>query len=788
MTDMTQPVEAASQPALDRMEPGLSPRLVRLREQALAFANEPDPTERGWAVMKSYDQTRAEPMSLRRAKAVRAYLRAETLTLDAGDLLAGRVRRGIYAHNTYREYAWVEAAAYPDVAPAPHLLEDAPVSPEFIAFMKEWATRHVPIQARVAALRPQETRDAMSCGVFSASGISMVHRLPRFQVILDRGALALRAETQERLDQLDATRAENVPKRIFYESIGIVYDTMVDYGNRWRKRLFDLAETERDPARKNELAQMADHCGHGLARPARTFREALQAVWLIVVINQADTRGAAGSLGRLDQYLYPFYRADIDAGRLTRGQALELIECLFLKCHRTFDFHHTMIGGLTPEGRDAVNDLSFLCLEAVERLKTPRDVAVRLHRHTPSAFLRKAAGVARLGLGRPDFWNDDVMVPALRKNGIAIGDARDYAAIGCVEITIPGKCNSRTMGHAINPAKILEITLNGGRCALTGKQVGLPNGTDFPTYESLHTAYRKQAARFIQLAIAENIRGYVLQATEHPFPILSALTEGCMASGRDVMAGGAVYNPAGVNLFGIANAADALAAVKRCVYEEKDLSLDDLRDALRDDFEGREDLRQRLLNRLPKFGNDDPYVDDIVSEEVAFYCDEVARYPTPEGGRHHPLLFGCTPASVHGMGPRTAASADGRHAKAPLATSVNPTHGRELSGATAVLNSICRIDFTKAPGGSSFILDLHPSAVAGDRGLDNLVDLLRTFIDQGGAEIGLNVVGEDQLRDAQAHPDDYAHLMVRIFGFSTWFTALDPDLQEELIQKTKHRR
>ena len=322
---------------------------------------------------------------------------------------------------------------------------------------------------------------------------------------------------------------------------------------------------------------------------------------------------------------------------------------------------------------------------------------------------------------------------------------------------------------------------------VTGRAVGLQAGTQFPTYESLHAAYRKRVARTIRLAIEQDIRGYVLQAAEHPLPVLSALTEGCLESGRDVMDGGAVYNPAGVNLFGIANVADALAAIKRCVYEEKRVSLDELRDALTDDFEGREDLRQQLLNRLPKFGNDDPYVDTIAAEEVAFYCDEVAKYPTPEGGRHHPLLFGCTPASVHSMGPRTGASADGRKAKAPLATSVNPTHGRELSGPTAVLNSVARIDFTRAPGGSSFILDLHPTAVAGERGLDNLVDLLRAFFDRGGAEIGLNVVREEQLRDAQANPEEYGHLMVRIFGFSTQFTALDSEIQEQIIEKTKHR-
>ena len=233
--------------------------------------------------------------------------------------------------------------------------------------------------------------------------------------------------------------------------------------------------------------------------------------------------------------------------------------------------------------------------------------------------------------------------------------------------------------------------------------------------------------------------------------------------------------------------ANSLAAIKGLVYEKGELTLGEMREALASDYEGREELRQRLLNRCPKLGNDDPRVDAIAAAECAFYCDEVAEYRTPEGDRFLPLLFGCTPNSVHNVGPHTGASADGRKARAPLATSVNATHGRALSGATALLNSVARIDFTKAAGGASFIVDLHPTAVDGEAGLDKLVGLLRGFFDQGGAQIGLNVVRGDQLRAAQAQPEQHAHLMVRVFGFSTQFVSLDPGLQEYVIEKTRHR-
>ncbi|MCX7012554.1 MAG: hypothetical protein NTW86_08330, partial [Candidatus Sumerlaeota bacterium] len=478
-------------------ELGLSPRIARLRWQALSFANEPDPMERGWAAMKSYDETRAEPAPIRRAKAVRAFLLSETLTLDEGDLLAGRLRRGITVHTGIHEgRRWVFAAMFPDLQGNPGALKNASVTEEFRSFYTKWCERHVAHGAKLRALCPPETQAAMAVGAFGAGGMDGGHRLPRFQMLLERAAAALREEALERLRALDLAKIENVRKRVHYQALIIVYDTLIAYGERWAKKLEELANAEPDAARRGELLQMAGNCRHGAAHPARTLWEAVQAIWLLMVMNQAEFTGSAASFGRLDQYLYPFYEADLRAGRLTQDGALELIEDLFLKCYRTFDFHHTTLGGQKPDGSDATNELSSLCLDAVARIRTPRDVAVRLHAGAPESFFRRALEVARLGLGRPDFWNDAVMIPALMKAGFPLEDARDFAPIGCVEITIPGRCNSRTMCQAMNLAKILEITLNNGRCALTGKRVGLETGTDFPTYESLHAAYRRQAERF----------------------------------------------------------------------------------------------------------------------------------------------------------------------------------------------------------------------------------------------------------------------------------------------------
>ncbi|NOZ23501.1 MAG: hypothetical protein GXP25_20690 [Planctomycetes bacterium] len=779
-------VEACPRSAANAHGQGLTPRIQRLRDLALAWANEPDPTERGWAIMRSYDETVGQPIIIRRAKAVAAFLASATLSLDEGDLLAGKVRRQIPGHRGIHEgHRWVNAAGYPELAwhLGPQALENAPVSDEFIEYMKGWRIRQQRMRGAPHRQRLPETERDMTAGLFSAGGFDGNHRLPRFQIILDRGCEDLKREALNRMAKLPS---ESKGRRDFYEALVIIYDAIIAHGKRWEARLNELAEAEPNETRRAELKQMAGHCGWAMAKPARTFWEALQTIWFGVCINQAECTGSAGSIGRFDQYLYPYYKTDIEAGRLTREDALELIEAFWLKCYRTFDFHHTTVGGLTPEGEDGTNELSYLCLDAVAALRTPRDIAVRIHKNTPDAFLRRAVEVAGLGLGRPDFWCDEVTITALLKKDIPIEDARDYAPIGCVEMTIPGKCNSRTMGHAINLSKILEVTLMGGRCALTGERVGLENETDFATYESLHTAYRKQVANAIHLAIKENLRAYAIQREHLPMPLLSAFTVGCLESGRDVMDGGATYNPAGVNLFTAANVADSLAAIRKLVYEEKRLTLDDLRDALRSNFEGREDLRQMLLSAAPKFGNDDPYVDAIAAEEVAFYCDEVDHYPTPEGDRHWPLLFGTTTQSIYNMGPKTGASADGRPAKEVLATSVNPMSGRNVSGLTAELNSVACIDYTKAAGGCSYITDVHPSVIDGEECMEKMCAALRAFFERGGMEIGLNVLREEQLRDAQAEPEKNAHIMVRVFGFSTQFVSLEPEWQEYVISKVRH--
>ena len=770
---------------LEEIESRLSPRIRVLRRLALSFANELEPTERGHAVMDSYDQTRTEPMIIRRAKAVAKILETQSLILDEGQLIAGRVQRRIPAHNgIHSGHEWIRPVTYPEGGGG-WIPKDAPVSEDYRKRLEEWSQNYVSVFQKLNALVPEEERRAMRQGVYNSGGIDWVHRNFRFEMLLELGVEEIRIRAAAKLKALDETLSENAEKKPFYQAVIIVCDALIGYAERWARELDNLADAEKNQGRRTELRNMASICRKVPRHPSKTFHEAIQSVWFAQVASWAEASGSAHSFGRFDQYMLPFYRADIEAGRLTPNEVLELIECLWLKCYSTFDFRHLTVGGIKRDGTDSTNELSYLCLEATERLRTPRDIAVRIHQGTPEPFLRKAAAIARTGLGRPDFWNDEVTVEALVKAGISIEDAREYSPIGCVELTIAGKCNSRTMGHSMNLAKCLELALNNGRDQITGEQIGPQTGDAFDSYDKLHAAYRRQAEYFIRLAIQQNIRAYMLQAKEFPMPVLSTLTEGCLDSGHDVMDGGAVYNPSGVNLFGVANVANSLAALKKIVFEEKAISLDELRDALRNNFDGQKPLHRMLLNRAPKYGNGDEYVDKIAAEETAFYCDEVAKYPTPEGGRHHALIFGVSPGAVYGFAKTLGASADGRRLGEPLAMSACTSHGTERTGATATVKSAASLDYTKAPGGISFILDLHPTTVNDDSGLDKLVSLLRTYFENGGMEIGLNIISDEELRKAQKDPEHYSHIMVRVFGFSTQFTSLSSELQEYVIEKTK---
>lgn len=383
-------------------------------------------------------------------------------------------------------------------------------------------------------------------------------------------------------------------------------------------------------------------------------------------------------------------------------------------------------------------------------------------------------------------FNDDVIIPALLRKGIPLEEARDYAIIGCIEVTIPGRCDPRVVNHYTNLAKCLEYALNDGVCMMTGRQLGAKTGdpATFISYEDVWEAYKAQVAYDIRNAVVNMHRAELEQRERFPMPILSLLTDDCIEKGIDITAGGARYNSTGVCAYANANAGDSLAAIRKLVFEEKRLGLMDVVQAMRSNFEGRESLRQMLLNEAPKYGNDDDYVDSIVVELSRHFCEELERYRNPRGGGYHAHFLSFV-AAVSG-GAATGASADGRKAGEPVANSLAPQQGRDRKGITASLKSVSKIDQVLAAAGTSLIFDIHPSAIAGKEGVENLDKLIRTYFDLGGGHAECNIVDAEVLRMAQKEPEKYQNLSVRVAGYSAYFVNLDRNMQEHIIRKTKN--
>jgi formate C-acetyltransferase len=540
------------------------------------------------------------------------------------------------------------------------------------------------------------------------------------------------------------------------------------------------------------------------AEPACDFWEALQCVYFLQVAIQIEGNGLAIALGRPDQMLYPYYGSGIAKGSLTRESALELIECFYLKLSEIDKIYSNQatrflqgpahgqtitLGGVTGDGRDATNELSHLFVEADLdiRLVQP-DLAIRVHRTTPEDFLRKVCINIREGLTKPKLFNDEVVIQSLLDLEVPIEDARDWGALGCSEPVILGKTNSWGNSGHLNLAKCLELALNDGKCVLTQKQMGLRTGDPvrFQSFEDVLEAFRAQVRYFIQyLVLYDNIIDK-LHAEVAPLPLYSILIGECLEKGAEFNSGGARYNftsPLGV---GPITTGDSLAAIKTLVYQEGALSMEQLLEALHGNFEGQEDIHQLLINRAPKFGNDDDLVDGLCNEVLRVYCDELRKYRNMRDGPFIGALYYLT-ANIP-FGKRTAATPDGRKSGEPLNDGgISPVHGRDRKGPTAVARSVGKLDNQRVPHGSILNQRFHPSLLDGDEKLKLFQHYIRTFMDLGGWHTQFNVITSDILREAQKEPEKYRHLVIRVAGYSAYFTQLEKELQNDIIERTEHR-
>lgn len=574
--------------------------------------------------------------------------------------------------------------------------------------------------------------------------------------------------------------------RVFLDSVRMALEGASAHLRRWSSCLAVTAQEF--PTQGPLLRRQAAMAARLADEPPETFWEALQLVYAYHCMMQLDGR-AAMALGRLDQYLYRFYQADLDAGRMTATEAQALLDHLFAKITLDEDVQNIVLGGTRPQdGGDATNALSYHILEACRRVGRPGgNCTARIHPGTPEAFLVKCAEVIRTGIGYPAVTNETLILRGLVEHGYPLEDARDYCCVGCIETQIQGKQGPWADGRA-NPLHALNLAVFRGVDSLTGRQVG-PDTGEPATFEAFYQAFILHARRQIRQLIAEadaRQRPHFERAAEFTSPLLSALTADCIARGRDVNDGGARYPGCfGFGSMGIASIADSLAAVRQFIYEEKHFSLDQLRTMLRADFAGFEAERQRLLRGAPKFGNDIEAVDALAARVVTDLAAEYRQHRTPEGG-HYFMLMGSNVQNIAG-GRELGATPDGRKALTPISDASSPTFGRDVRGPTAALRSLGRIPYHLAVGGNVVNMKLDPATLAGEVGLRRLAALIRACFDLGGQELQFNTTDSRVLREAMDHPEDHESLVVRVSGFSATYVRLDRSVQNDILSRTEHR-
>ena len=670
------------------------------------------------------------------------------------------------------------------------------------------------LRARGEALLPEEVRVFMETGVFGMEGklnAGDAHLAVNYERILKDGLRGYEKRVKEYKATLDLTNPDNVDKYCFYNAVLIVLKAVRNFANRYSVLAKDLAEKELNQKRKIELLEISRICSKVPYEPAETFKEAVQSVWFIQLILQIESNGHSLSYGRFDQYMYPYYDRDIKNGTIKESEALELLTCLWIKTltiNKVRSQAHTLssagspmyqnvtIAGQTTDKKDAVNDLSFLVLKSVAQTRlTQPNLTVRYHKNINKRFLDECVEVMRLGFGMPALNNDEIIIPSFMDWQVKEEDAYNYSAIGCVETAVPGKWGYRCTGMSyINFPRMLLCTMNNGVDLTSNKRFTKGYGyfTEMESYEELLKAWDKTIREITRYSvIVENV---IDKASERDVPdiLCSALTDDCIARGKTIKEGGAVYDFISGLQVGIANMADCLAAIKKLVYEEKKITRQELWDAILDDFSSPKNkkIQEMLIREAPKYGNDDDYVDQLIVEAYDSYIEEIEKYPNtrynrgPIGGIRY---AGTSSISANvGQGMSTMATPDGRNAFEPLAEGCSPAHNSDKNGPTAVFKSVSKLRTNKITGGVLLNQKMTPQMLSTEENRQKLELLIKTFFNRlHGYHVQYNIVSKETLIDAQKHPEKHKDLIVRVAGYSAFFNVLSKKTQDDIIGRTE---
>ena len=802
-------------------------------------------------ITESYKETEGEPIITRRAKAFAHILHNIPIIIRDNELIVGSSTIAPRGCQTFPEfsYEWLEAEL--DTV-ATRTADPFEIAEETKAELKEadkyWKGKTTS-ELATSYMAPEAIKaiehNIFTPGNYFYNGVG--HVTVKYWEVLETGFEGIMEKAQKELDGCSVGDGNYARKSHFLEAVILSCKAVIDYAGRYAKLAQEIAAQTSDPVRKQELLVIAENCSRVPAKGAQNFYEACQSFWFVQQLLQMESSGHSISPGRFDQYMYPYYKKDMEAGTITREFAQELMDCIWVKlndlnkCRDAASaegfagyslFQNLIAGGQNKEGEDVTNDLSVMCIQASMHVHLPApSLSVRVWNGSPHEFLIKAAELTRTGIGLPAYYNDEVIIPALQNRGLSLEDAREYNIIGCVEPQKAGKTEGWHDAAFFNMCRPLELVFSNGMDK--GEMVGIPTGdvTQMKTFDEFFDAYKKQMEYCISLLVNADNAIDVAHAERCPLPFLSCMIDDCLKEGKSVQEGGDVYNFTGPQGFGIANMADGLFAIRKLVYEDKKVSMKELKEALAWNYDkgldaqsagdmtemimkamqkaGRnvdastaegllktfmgmkpgEQKTQRfkeihdMIDEVPKFGNDIPEVDYFAREVAYTYSKPLQKYNNPRGGKFQAGLY---PVSANvPLGGQTGATPDGRYAHTPVADGVSPSAGKDVKGPTAAATSVSRLDHFIVSNGTLFNQKFHPSALSGREGLEKFVALIRGYFDQKGMHMQFNVVDRQTLLDAQEHPEKYKHLVVRVAGYSALFTTLSRSLQDDIIRRTE---
>lgn len=792
----------------------LTPRMAKFRHEVLDEKPYID-AQRAEIVTRSYKKHQAEPNVIKRALMLRDILAEMDIYIEENSLLAGNQATKNRNAPIFPEYTMgfiIDELDKFELRDGDvfYITEETKDSLRRLA--PYWENNN--LRARGEALLPDEVDVFMETGIFGMEGklnAGDAHLAVNYEKILAKGLKDYENRTKKLKAKLDLTKPEDLDKYYFYKAVLIVIDAVKNFSKRYGDLAAEMAAETKDAKRAAELKELSRICHKVPYEPASSFKEALQAVWLIQVVLQIESNGHSLSYGRFDQYMYPYYQRDIENKVITDEEVVELLTCLWIKTltvnkvrsqAHTFSsagspmYQNVTIGGQTPQGEDAVNQLSFLVLKSVAQTKlTQPNLTVRYHQNLNPRFLKECIEVMRLGFGMPALNNDEIIIPSFINWGVKKEDAYNYSAIGCVETAVPGKWGYRCTGMSyINFPRMLLCVMNDGIDVTTGKRFtkGYGHFKDMQSYEELMTAWDKTIREITRYSVI--VENAIDKASEKDVPdiLCSALTDDCIGRGKTIKEGGAVYDFTSGLQVGIANMADSLAAIKKLVFEEHKLTAEELWDALQDDFSTPEhkSIQLMLKNSVAKYGNDDDYVDQLVVEAYDSYLDEIKHHPNtrynrgPIGGIRYGGTSSISANVGQGMG--TMATPDGRNAHEPLAEGCSPSHYSDQNGPTAVFKSVAKLPTDKITGGVLLNQKMAPALLSTEENKAKLIMLIKTFFNRlKGYHVQYNIVAKETLLDAQKHPEQYRDLIVRVAGYSAFFNDLSRATQDDIIGRTE---